>query len=106
MARSQDHHCFGIAGEDALKSLEQHALFFVVDGAAADQHRAGALGAQALPQPGKNFRFVPVLQIEFQVPGDLHASLGRTNVDEALAVFPALGEKEVDVVEDAGQPPM
>src|SRR6266404_632819 len=52
MARGQDHDGAGMAGLNALKRLQQHAFFFLVDRAAADQDGRSAGVPEALPQTG------------------------------------------------------
>jgi hypothetical protein len=55
MAGRQDHHRTRMLNQDIFERLEQER-FFVLDGAAADEHRSRALDSERVPQTIHNRR--------------------------------------------------
>src|SRR5580700_986058 len=106
MARREDHDRAWMAGQDALKRLQEHALFFVVDGAAADQDGGGFRGSEAFAKIGEHGGIGAWLLVELQVSGDLDAGIRRADFDKPLTIFPSLGQEQVDLRKNAGQPPV
>ena len=93
MARREDHRGMGIAGEDVLKSLQEHALLLVVSRATTNQDRGGTCDAEAVAEICDHGWRLRRFQVELQIAGHFDARLGRANVDQAVAVFLSLRQE-------------
>ena len=105
VAGRENHHGAGMARQNALKRLQEHALFFIVDRTTANQDGPGVGVLETFAKIRDQGRRRARLQLEFQIASDFHPRLGRSELGQPRTVLIGLGKEEVDVADNVFKPP-